>query len=1086
MKPGSLKKITLCVILGLFLLLVIAYFGRPLYLPDSTIISFIEDKISSETGYLVDIESGHFRLFKESTLNNIVLQDSSQTFSASLHRLVASFEILPLLRKRLVLDELSLDNPVINISSSSSLSSAVVQSSEHSSTVSVDSSGITPQVDATTSTLPFDFDLPIEILLKKLNIHNAEIYYELIYDSTFVTANLQGLNVYGGDIFVQDVTTSDIRFVVDLNDTLDLSYESPDFTFQSSSPVEFTLDGLINSQKSILSFSSCFTPQLYITSSRIDLPQMKCNVRMTMSGFDNLSLDSLNILFGDRSHIAANGSMEDVWSEGKYSLTIHDGHLDLTQLKQQIQQFTSILEQSAALEDINLTGSLRLSNTNFTGYFSRKYPELHGQLNWDLININLDDREIGIKVDNLNVRSQISGQFLPSDQYSTQFNAEIHVDSIDYLTEFTDIPISISEVALTCQGGVNPQMKMPFLNVAWRGNAPYQCDFAGNISCTAEILDISDPLESPGLSIIGGSSLNDIPLEMILPEHTSGSLSLAADFNVTGLDDVNLQLGALCPKLSLKYGDKVLIIPAFTTTSNIHAEVSRDLKNISAENIEIRIPSYANASFTASIDSSRNWKVDDLSCDLNLTEVMEIVYPMLPPQLAGISVDGELGLSGYARGNLNDPLASLSLESELKIEPANLNLPYYNLTLDSLSTVIEITSNNKTVKISSRMNIGSIAIPTLRPQPYREASIDFQTQIRNYTQYYGGSLRIKLPEIGLQAETFFQPASASGQLPEGLSMDLQFASTTPVTLLEGLITSGKADAEISFSMLPDSIYRTSGIFNTDSLNLHYADDFDIAGLSLHIPFDFQVGKAGGNFTIIQLQNKLYNLDDPVRFRTVQHLIPTSGEFGSFNCSYLRMMDHELTNLDATIQVKGNGFNIPDFYSESYGGNITGSLAVGLTALDPDSLYYSFIISANDLNSAFLPGADRNADKEGKISAFTNFRGQGIDYRSKIHLDGGMKITRIGQGVADNILRFLDPDQVDPSIQTYRRYIRQGWGVKVFSFDVKDDFVYVSVTPTKPPITKPGFFILSRLVGLGKHISFGRLPLRYFLNPGQTQ
>lgn len=147
----------------------------------------------------------------------------------------------------------------------------------------------------------------------------------------------------------------------------------------------------------------------------------------------------------------------------------------------------------------------------------------------------------------------------------------------------------------------------------------------------------------------------------------------------------------------------------------------------------------------------------------------------------------------------------------------------------------------------------------------------------------------------------------------------------------------------------------------------------------------------------------------------------------------------------------------------------------------DSLKYQIQISAQRINSARLPGVKpRSVGEDALITAFARFGGQGLGRQEKSSLEGSLNITQIGREVAQNLLTFMDPEEHDPSIQTYRRYLRRGWGVKVFSFEVKDDFVYASLTPAKPPITKPDMFIVSRLIGLGSSVTFSRVPLKFFL------
>ncbi len=215
------------------------------------------------------------------------------------------------------------------------------------------------------------------------------------------------------------------------------------------------------------------------------------------------------------------------------------------------------------------------------------------------------------------------------------------------------------------------------------------------------------------------------------------------------------------------------------------------------------------------------------------------------------------------------------------------------------------------------------------------------------------------------------------------------------------------------------------------------------------------------------------------FSSFEHLAAGERSLGEVRCREIRAGDYVLENLEGIVGFNQGGLEVPKLTLDGYGGTIQGALNMNVLSLDPDSVEYWVKVAGIGLNSAHLPGVKSGEGEESEISAFAHFKGAGMNFSSRFELEGGLDITQIGREVADNILRFLDPDQDDPSIRTYRNYIKRGWGVKVFSFDVKEDFVYVSITPARPPLSQLDMFLLSHLVGLGRSVTFGRLPLRYF-------
>jgi hypothetical protein len=266
----------------------------------------------------------------------------------------------------------------------------------------------------------------------------------------------------------------------------------------------------------------------------------------------------------------------------------------------------------------------------------------------------------------------------------------------------------------------------------------------------------------------------------------------------------------------------------------------------------------------------------------------------------------------------------------------------------------------------------------------------------------------------------------------------------------------------------------------ENLEGRYADEVAFAELDFRLPVALRLKRNAVTEIICENKMTASAATDPVRFAAQEHLYPLGRSYGQFACRTLRLADYRLNNVAGIWRAEGGLISVPRISIDAYEGIVQGALSLRANALSPDSLEYWLRCSGLGLNTAKLPGARDKEGEDSQISAFARLSGKGIDLNKQFTLQGSLDITHIGRGVADNILRFLDPNQSDPSIQTYRSYIKRGWGVKVFSFNVKDDFVYASITPSRPPISRLDMFILSRLIGIGKSITFGRVPLRFFL------
>jgi len=119
-------------------------------------------------------------------------------------------------------------------------------------------------------------------------------------------------------------------------------------------------------------------------------------------------------------------------------------------------------------------------------------------------------------------------------------------------------------------------------------------------------------------------------------------------------------------------------------------------------------------------------------------------------------------------------------------------------------------------------------------------------------------------------------------------------------------------------------------------------------------------------------------------------------------------------------------------------------------------------------------------EESVICADAHLTIDGIPASPNFDMEGNIDITRIGRGVAVDLLQIMDPEGKDDGIQSTKQYLQQGWGVKVFSFAVRDGFVYSYIVPSAPPPSRLHMYLASKIVRLPPQIAYGRIPLKFLL------
>ena len=152
----------------------------------------------------------------------------------------------------------------------------------------------------------------------------------------------------------------------------------------------------------------------------------------------------------------------------------------------------------------------------------------------------------------------------------------------------------------------------------------------------------------------------------------------------------------------------------------------------------------------------------------------------------------------------------------------------------------------------------------------------------------------------------------------------------------------------------------------------------------------------------------------------------------------------------------------------------------VSGMNLDSLQVGVHANTVGIQTANIVANSKHDPEESVINAYADITIQGIPTSVNFDMSGTADITRIGRGVAVDLLEIMDPEGRDESIQSTKTYLKQGWGVKVFSFKIKDGFVYSYVVPAAPPVSKLHMFLLSKIVRLPPQITYGRIPLKFLL------
>ena len=175
------------------------------------------------------------------------------------------------------------------------------------------------------------------------------------------------------------------------------------------------------------------------------------------------------------------------------------------------------------------------------------------------------------------------------------------------------------------------------------------------------------------------------------------------------------------------------------------------------------------------------------------------------------------------------------------------------------------------------------------------------------------------------------------------------------------------------------------------------------------------------------------------------------------------LDSDIDNVNFDIYFDDNKFAVNNIYCDLLGGNATGRLIVDFKEGILDSTLLSrsdlqFAMTASGINTTLLSGLAQDSTKiTSSTSQFdnlnlaANFNMNGLNLKENPVMTGGLNITRISDADAKRLLDFINKGSDDVSIAMLKNILNVWPGIKVklFSFNIKNNFLYTLIKLEKP-------------------------------------
>ncbi len=1058
------------------------YFARPLYLPDALFIKQLESRLSAAFGMQLEIGGGSFRLLRDARLEDIAWCDSTGHEVLTIDTLYIRYKLTSLLNRTLIIDNLSVVHPRYYYK----FTQESVKNISPTSLTTPEETGLDSSQNSNVPVPPdLFFQLPVRLEIVALEVVNGEIGFAT--NSTELDAEIlsKSISISGENIYFKDSQDFFAQYNIENHDSLEMILCNETLKIRAKSPFSLLVEGQLSPTQCPVKIRTKLQPLIKTNRSEnadreFSFPELSLSAKVGLRNYRNLLIEEMQIQLGTDANISAGGEIKDIFGNPEFVLEIIESQASIEHAMSIYEDISELMGWDTKLEETSASGIFKIYRSNLKGNINGGDPEILLSLICEIVDASLSDDDMVLELDGIGVKITGEGCIFPIEKFGVETEIGAEIESILLPNIKNDI-YKLSGMRIDIDAGVDEGWRNPRFGIDWAGSVAGDLNSQGHIVIRADSLNLREPFDSPELYAEGGGSVEKIRLTDLLSEQFAGEFSSAFEFKYKELNNIDFSMGLFCPDLQVRYMDDILSFPPLMARTSSRLAISPDLDRVEAAEFSMDTPPYLNGDFSAFIADDGSWAIRDLSINFDLGEICTLFRPFLRGRVEGFRMGGSAILSGKLQGELGS--GGFSVEQNLIVhgDAMTVKLPDYEIEMDSIALKATLRGDLDQVATSGELSIGSALWTDHREEAYHQVAATWENTIDIPQKVVEGWIGVRSEELGLNSvlEGKYQ-LTDDGNRIDGV-YKVGFDRGESVNIFDGLNISGNlaTDGEITYSS--DSDMYIKGNIDCQKMNINYADEFEAKDFDLFLPYSFSIPVDAEEENIAGKQKSSGYIPDPVIYGANEHLFMAGDPHGKVKCDILKIGEYEGSNLEGTLVCRNNMLESPGVSASAYEGDLHGSFSIDFTNIDLDSLRYQIQLSALELNTALLPGTKDRNRKDSKISAFARVRGQGLDWQENFNIEGSLDITRIGRQVADNLLTFVDPDQSNPSIQTYRKYLKRGWGVKLFSFEVKDDFVYTSIIPAKPPISKPDMFLLSRLIGMGKSVTFGRVPVKFFLS-----
>ena len=1089
-----LKLLLWMAVAGLGLLLLL-YLVVLIFFPPEKLKQIAIDEVASALNRKIEIEDIRLNILRGIEIDGVTLleSDSLRERYPELHpqilsvkHVILKYQLIPLLRRKLVVSEISIDSPEFHL---------FIDESGRSNLDDLLAAKEVPEPD--TASVITESELPISINLKKFDLNNLSFTLDSMQDTTILSLTFASLSGQIRDFNIPKGTESSILEKIRVNATLFMNRARLQTTYISKpdsiglklqTDIDFQTDVSVDGIRRIDA-----TGKLALSQSQLniefdpeprfgdvppiipELVSMNFQVQADVE-HDSVAIHLLESRLGRQLILSGDGSAAAISSEQpKLDFRVRESRVQIDSLLS-LAKLLAPAEIRTELDEIEASGTLSFAGThvagNPLGHTQADGLQIFSRLNVAGLNLNYAGKLLRLR--DLNLKASTDGI------YSEAGLADLSVDvsaSAPGLNINPDDTLSIvgENLTLSAHSELTEEL-FPTLAVV---DAKIDRIFDSNIDLHLEMNSAGsfDQFEATG-----NANIFRIHLDKIIPEGIAGIINSELTFSSNSLDRIDVDLAARLDSIMVESVTGWDEFEGFDVNSRMLLRSDKTLANFYLEPSRFTAGGFLAGQLEGEFleFGEKGFRFDVTKTALNHRNAFIWLPESYKEGIESLDISGETHMTATITGDIpavGDP--NYLIDARVFNDSIDVDFPDAFLSVGDIRTEAKVLITPENLTMRADVDIAEISLADLRKTPIRgtRAMMVAEMPLLEWVDIQACSVHVPDLKSTLTATGRVDSLEAD-EIELRLRTNFDFSSATPQFMIDDLWLSGNAGADVSIYMKED-LLSTSGTLNLNQLNVQYTDSIELKGIAGDIPFTQKV-----DIEALKLIDEEIPFESAGRATGIgYHFMRAYYENSTLpmprvRIAEARFLEYVASNFNIDILIGGGKIEVPGFTMNMFDGNIAGNFGVDLgneTFDDPDLLLDSttFHLTAtlSSLNSAKLnPAISARAEKS-TINANMGLLGQGMNPEGKFDMTGYFYITDIGPKVADNLLRLLMPNDAF-GIGVVRSLIRSGFKPELMSFEIKHGHFYPKIS-----LSQPWYFPLKIQ---GQKVELARMPIKLFL------